>query len=212
MRCSADRPRRRATTKRAARGGNWTPSSARGSPMGADAPDLTAIAGHFALAGHLSSGAPLGRGHIHDSYLLRCGDGSEVRRYVLQRINRHVFADPDALMGNVERVTRHLRTALAAQPEATPERRSLRLVATHGGASFARDAHGDCWRIYRYIEDSVTHEAIGNVAQARSAARAFGAFQRSLADLPAPRLTETIPDFHVTPRRLEQLERAIAAD
>ena len=47
---------------------------------------------------------------------------------------------------------------------------------------------------------------------AYQAARAFGSFQQLLADLPAPRLVETIPDFHNTPRRFADLELAIGAD
>ena len=41
--------------------------------------------------------------------------------------------------------------------------------------------------------------------QAEAAARAFGAFQCLLADLPGPRLHETIPDFHDTPKRFAAL-------
>src|SRR5262249_10261812 len=122
------------------------------------------------------------------------------------------FADPGALMSNIERVTEHIRATLGAGNAGTLDRRCLALVRTHDGASFACDEHGDCWRAYHYIEGSVTHEFIHSEAQARSAAHAFGSFQRALANLPAPRLMETIPDFHVTPRRLAQLERAIAAD
>ncbi|MFO1528897.1 MAG: aminoglycoside phosphotransferase family protein [Kiritimatiellia bacterium] len=42
--------------------------------------------------------------------------------------------------------------------------------------------------------------------------RAFGAFQRLLVDLPGGRLVETIPDFHNTLRRFENLRRSVAAD
>jgi Ser/Thr protein kinase RdoA (MazF antagonist) len=48
--------------------------------------------------------------------------------------------------------------------------------------------------------------------QAFQAARAFGRFQKLLADLPAPRLHDTIPGFHHTPQRFAKLEAAIAAD
>jgi hypothetical protein len=37
-------------------------------------------------------------------------------------------------------------------------------------------------------------------------------FQKLLADLPAPRLHDTIPDFHHTPKRFAALEKAISAD
>jgi len=48
--------------------------------------------------------------------------------------------------------------------------------------------------------------------QAFEAAKAFGRFQGLLADLPAPRLHDTIPDFHHTPRRFARLEEVLAAD
>ena len=39
-----------------------------------------------------------------------------------------------------------------------------------------------------------------------------GAFRRALGDLPGPRLHETIPHFHDTPRRLESFECAVQRD
>ena len=56
------------------------------------------------------------------------------------------------------------------------------------------------------------YEAVESTEQAFQAAKAFGEFQRLLSDLPAPRLHETIPDFHHTPKRFAALERAIDAD
>jgi hypothetical protein len=48
--------------------------------------------------------------------------------------------------------------------------------------------------------------------QAYEAARAFGRFQALVADLLAPRLHDTIPDFHHTPKRFAALDAAIHAD
>jgi hypothetical protein len=52
---------------------------------------------------------------------------------------------------------------------------------------------------------------VATPAQAREAARAFGAFQRLLVGLDVPRLRETIPHFHDTRARLAALEAAVAA-
>ena len=57
-----------------------------------------------------------------------------------------------------------------------------------------------------------SYDAVESTEQAYQAARAFGRFQQLLAGLPAPRLHDTIPDFHHTPKRFEALEKAIAAD
>ena len=88
----------------------------------------------------------------------------------------------------------------------------LTLVPTHAGEPYHRDVDGSYWRLYPFIESTRVHEVVETAEQAREAGRAFGAFQRLLADLPGPRLHETIPDFHNTPLRFEALERAVQAD
>ena len=137
-------------------------------------------------------------GHINASYVVTARRGDRSVRFFLQRLNKHVFPDLDALMDNVARVTRHVGGP-------------LRLVPTREGQACARDDHGDVWRLYDYIERASTRET-PSVADAERAAGAFGAFQRALADLPGPRLHETIPHFHDTPRRLESFECAVECD
>ncbi|MEI7809120.1 MAG: aminoglycoside phosphotransferase family protein, partial [Verrucomicrobiota bacterium] len=63
-----------------------------------------------------------------------------------------------------------------------------------------------------FIEQARTFDAVESAAQAFKAAQAFGRFQKLLADLPAPRLHDTIPDFHHTSKRFAALEKAIQAD
>jgi len=43
-------------------------------------------------------------------------------------------------------------------------------------------------------------------------AKAFGEFQKSLADIKGERLHEIIPDFHNTPKRFEAFDKAIVKD
>jgi aminoglycoside phosphotransferase (APT) family kinase protein len=117
-----------------------------------------------------------------------------------------------ALMENVARVCAHTgeRLAKAGVPDAG--RRGLSLVPTVTGAAYWRDAEGGCWRAYHFIEGASTFDKIESPGQARIAAKAFGEFQRLLADLPAPRLRETIPHFHDTRRRFDTLNRSVRAD
>jgi aminoglycoside phosphotransferase (APT) family kinase protein len=74
------------------------------------------------------------------------------------------------------------------------------------------DAEGNYWRAYRFVEGASAYDAVESTEQAFQAAKAFGRFQKLLAGLPAPRLHDTIPDFHHTPKRFMALEQAIAAD
>jgi Ser/Thr protein kinase RdoA (MazF antagonist) len=156
--------------------------------------DLRSIAGQFQIANGFVSAAPLGHGHINDTYCVTCRNC----RVVLQRINTGIFRDPVALMENVARVTAHLGAP--------------KLILARDGRPFYRNEAGQFWRMYHFIENARTFDTVESPRQAFEAARAFGRFQKSLADLPPPRLHETILDFHHTPKRFAALQQAITAD
>lgn len=161
----------------------------------------------FALRGTYESAAPYGSGHINDTYVVNfAAPAGGRKRYVAQRINDKIFKNVPALMENVQRVTAHLAAKAGAGS------RQLALVPATGGAACARDAQGGWWRFYDFIEGAHTVDRVTSEAEAREAARAFGDFQAQLADLPGGRLQETIPNFHHTRSRFENLRRAIQED
>ncbi len=173
-------------------------------------PDLARIARAFAIPGEFVSATPTGSGHINDSYRVLFRTPGQAASYLLQRINRHIFTDPAALMQNIQRVTAHLAGKLAG--DADSHRRSLTVIPTCESLAWHVDTAGNCWRAYRFIEQARTFDIVESTVQAFEAAKAFGDFQRLLADLPLPRLHDTIPDFHHTPKRFAQLDMAITAD
>lgn len=167
---------------------------------------------HFGIAGGLLEVRRLAGGHIHDSYVAAYRrDGRRVR-YVHQRLNQAVFSDPRRLLDNVARVTEHLHARLAREGVQDPARRALTLVPAQDGFPGWVDVGGAFWRTYLYIEGSRSHAIASSARLAERAAEAFGRFVQMLADLPGPRLHETIPRFHDTPARLQQLRAAAAAD
>lgn len=150
-----------------------------------------------------------GSGHINDTFALTCRSAQGLtRRYLLQRINGRIFRDIPALMENIARVTRHARSRL---PAAGGER-ALSLIPGRDGGAFTRDETGAAWRCYDFIEGARTYDLLERPEQAREAAAAFGRFQGLLADLPAPRLHETIPAFHHTRRRFESFVEILRRD
>lgn len=159
-------------------------------------PDFPAVAAAFSLPGELRSVVLHGSGHINRTYLAATSGG----RFVFQCINESIFRDVPALMDNIRRITAHA-------PDCTPA-----LVPARDGSSFARDAAGAAWRVYRFVEDARSVQEIESTAQAREVARAFGAFQQRLATLAAPRLHEILPGFHDTRKRYAALHEAIASD
>lgn len=172
--------------------------------------DVRAVARNFWIHGEFLGAEPYGSGHINDTYCVRFDQAGSGVRYIFQRINHNIFKNPVALMENVQRVTRHLNEKHAGQ--ASESRRALTLVLTRDDLPYHRDEAGNYWRVYFFIEKARAYDAVESAEQAFKAAKAFGQFQKLLADLPAPRLHDTIPDFHHTPKRYAALEKAIAAD
>ena len=165
------------------------------------------MAEQFSIHGRYVEAAPHGSGHINDTFAVVVDQAGTRVRYILQRINDRIFKDVAGLMDNIRRVTAHAAARVSGDDAS---RRALGLVPSRDGRAFVRDASGAAWRCYLFIEGAQTYDIVENPRQAYEAARAFGGFQRLLADLPGGRLKETIPHFHDTPARLENLKRAIA--
>jgi aminoglycoside phosphotransferase (APT) family kinase protein len=166
----------------------------------------------FSIYGEAIAAAPHGSGHINDTFAVTVSQAGTAVRYIFQRINHRIFTDVPALMDNILRVTSHQQTRLAAAGGPDASRGSLTVILARDGKPYVRDGLGAWWRAYLFIEKALTHDKIESAAQARTAARAFGEFQRLLADLPGERLHETIPAFHDTPRRYATFEAAAKAD
>ena len=166
------------------------------------------IAKKFNFHGYLTLVEQYGSGHINDTYLVEC---NEKPRYILQRLNSNVFKDIPALMENVFNVTSFLRKKVE-EKGGNPLRECLIPVSTLEDKPFYQDENGDYWRAFIFVEDAISYQTIDTPRQFYSSARAFGKFQNMLRDYPAATLHETIPNFHNTAVRFENLEKAIAAN
>jgi hypothetical protein len=172
--------------------------------------DVHALSAQFQIYGEYLGAEPFGSGHINDTYRMVYNQGGVTVRYLLQRINHFVFKNPPELMENVWRVTEHFRGKLTRPDEAA--RCVMTIIPARDGELYHLDDEGNYWRTYIFIEGTKSFDVIETPEQAYQAARQFGLFQKLLSDLPEPRLFETIPDFHNTPKRFAALEKAIAAD
>ena len=166
----------------------------------------------FRAWGDFVGAASYGSGHINDTFKLTFNMAGAPVHYLLQRINHNIFKDPLAVMDNIVRVTNHVRAKLTAEGLADVTRNSLCVVFTRDAKPCYQDGDGNWWRMYLFVEGAHTFDTIQSERQAFEAAKAYARFQNLLADLPAPRLHETIPNFHNTPLRLKALREAIAAD
>ncbi len=173
--------------------------------------DLRSIVQHFNISGEPVDVAPITAGHINDTYVLAAQKNGHDVRYVLQRINHHVFKDPPRMMANIVRVTEHIRARVfGIDPELAS--RQLEVIPADETGGYYRDPDGNFWRMYNFIENAITYDTPKSVESACEAARMFGWFQRMLIDLAGPALHETIPGFHDTPRRLDHFQKVLRAD
>lgn len=137
----------------------------------------------------------LGSGLIHKTLLVSCGD----EHHVFQRLNHHVFPNLTAVMNNIAQVTTHL------QREGIP---TLDYLATDDGKHLVVDSEGFSWRCSRHIPDAITYDIPPTPVHLKNAAMAFAQFAKSLSKADCLELSDTIPDFHNTPKRYQAMEKA----
>ncbi len=163
--------------------------------------DLKEIISHFQVETEV---VPYGEGHINDTYLA----DSSPYKYILQKINHSIFKDPYSLMDNIEAVTAYLREVIQKEG-GNPDRETLTVIKTRDGKNLYRSENGDFYRMYIFVDNTNVYQMVENKEQFYYAAKAFGKFQKQLSGFDAGRLTETIPEFHNTRSRFEQLKAAI---
>ena len=160
--------------------------------------ELAAVADLFQLEGEVESIEPYGDGHINVTYLLVTSQ----RRYILQKMNTSIFPDTKNLMRNIELVTEFLRGR---------GQETLDIIPTKDGRTYADIASG-AWRVYDFIEHTVSYSLVPNADVFRESGAAFGEFQQTLAKFDASQLTEPIAHFHDTPHRFADFKAALAED
>lgn len=155
------------------------------------------IAKKFALEGEILSIVPYGEGHINRTFLIT----TEKKRYILQKMNTHVFKDPDGLMKNICAVTGYLKSR---------GRETLEVIPLASGQSYLSGE--ECYRVYVYIENTVALQSALDNTVFEEVGRAFGDFQKELCDFDATGLFEVIPHFHDTPKRYRDFTEAVDKD
>lgn len=169
---------------------------------------LMAILKQFAIDEDMVSAVPFGNGHINDT--LKVTNSKGEIKYILQRINHHIFTNVDMLQNNIFTVTSHIREKLVARGEQDVERKVLTFIPAKDGKLYHFD--GDSyWRVCLFIPRSKSFEEV-TPQLSYEAGKAFGDFQTMLSDLPADALGETIPNFHNMEFRLKQFRDAVEAN
>lgn len=163
--------------------------------------ELQKVSKAFCIDGQFLGYETIQMGNVNKTYKVnfRMPGGGE-KSFLIQEVNTYAFRDPVGLMNNIDKVTEHIRRK-------NPGRTALHFHHTADRKTYLMEEEG-FWRMTNYIR-SVTYDTVPNPSLAVSAGRAFGRFQMELSDFSPEELIETIPDFHNTRWRYEQLRQAI---
>lgn len=180
---------------------------------GADSRSLEDAVYAFGFGPSCSYVKPFGEGHINETYAVYMpgSEGVDVPRYVLQRVNIHVFKNPAQVMENIFSVTEYLREVIRKEG-GDLDRETLSYIKTKSGDTYFEDADGQPWRCLHYVPNSICHQTVEEPQQFYQSARSFGHFLKQLGDYPAEHLYETIPQFHDTVKRFQDFAEAVRKD
>lgn len=166
------------------------------------------IASQFNFDGEIIGIEENNQGNINTTYVLT---SSNHERYLLQKINANVFKEPYSVMKNIELVTNHIQKKLKAMNDTTHKTPSI--IKTSNDENMYtyinEDGEKEYYRAFEFIGNCISYntfeEAQSKEEIAYNAGKCFGFFHRLLSDFPSRLLTETIPDFHNTPKQFQDL-------
>lgn len=165
----------------------------------------------FQIEGELESFQRHGNGHINDTFLVITKGPITNKKYILQRINRSIFKEPEKLMFNITKVTSFLKEEVK-KLGGDEWREVLTVVYGKDGQPYYVDKEDNFFRMYLFIEDATCFEQVNKPEDFYESAVAFGRFQKLLSGFDASILYETIPNFHNTPLRYERFLQVIKED
>ncbi len=169
------------------------------------------IALKFGVLGDVDHFEICGMGHINNTYLVTTKHEFGIFKYIVQKINTHVFKDPAALMDNIVAVTDFIRGKIKARGEDCG-RATLRFLKTDEGKYFYTTESGDVYRCYLYVGNVASIQIANDPHYLYLAGVGFGRFQKNLDGFNASILSEAIPNFHHTVKRLEAFKEAVSND
>lgn len=123
------------------------------------------------------------------------------KEWLLQEVNTHVFPRPDWIDENISSLSKYLQKHHPRYIFTSP-------VPHQGGAGILV-LENTTYRVFPWITGSHSKSVLDDAAQAREAAKCFGAFTQRLASFPTADLHIIIPHFHDLSFRFQQMQQAL---
>lgn len=154
--------------------------------------DILSVLNNFIIEGKVVSVVPMGSGHINTTFLVT----TNKKKYTLQRINSTVFTNVDALIDNIDKITKFI----------SKKRRSVELIYAKNYSKYFFDGK-DYYRLFTFFEGYCI-DRVEKEEDMYAAGIAYGQFQADLQDFTQD-LYDTIPNFHDTSKRYDNFRKAL---
>ena len=141
---------------------------------------------------------PITAGYINKTFKLTGAQSS----YVLQRVNKNIFRQPEIIASNIRHAAEYLKLH-------HPDYRFLNSVPTTLGKEMFYDEENYPWRLFPFIENTITVNRVEHEAQAYRGARGFASLTKNLHGCHTKDFHATIDRFHDLNLRYQQFETAL---
>ena len=148
---------------------------------------------------------PFGSGLINSTFKVIAKSNGTIDEFILQKINTRIFKNPIALMDNISKVADHLLSKKYPLEILKP-------TTTLQGASLYVDSNKEAWRMFPFVNNTITFDSVATNKQALETALSFGQYLSYLLDFDPSQLEMTIPNFHDTRMRFEDFQQVIKLD
>ncbi len=165
--------------------------------------DIGQLCKDFCFKGDFDRYDIITAGNINTTYKVFTEDENGKHQYLLQKINKNVFKEPEKIMENVTNINNYIDHRHKCEDLFV-----LHFKTNSNGLPYVIDEDGNFWRACKFF-DCACFNSPDDLGVIEETGRAFGQFQYLLNGYDAQRLNITIPNFHNTRKRLLTLEKTI---
>ena len=162
--------------------------------------ELSILVNQFNVKGRLVALSPFGNGNINDTFLAVYRNTFTETQVILQKVNRHVFPRPEAIMANMHEVTKHCHEKLEADAARGADDRVWqmpRIIKAQDSKDYVVDDNGEIWRVITRIMSARAFDVAQGPEHAMECGAALGHFHYLISDMDPGAIQDPLPGFHI---------------
>ncbi|CAI8768210.1 phosphotransferase enzyme family protein [Chryseobacterium sp. IT-36CA2] len=139
-------------------------------------------------------------GLINTTYLLE--DKDQAKKFILQKINNHVFKQPEVIVNNHLMVNEILKAN-------DYQFQIIEPILSRNNRLLVEDVNGQPWRMLSFVENSMTFLSAPSLQVAFEAAKTFSYFLTTINTEKLPAIEDSLPNFLNFEKRVADYKNAL---